>query len=89
MHAESPPQALAVAVPYLKLCGLVISGCLMARAAVLAEAALGANADDAFYQAKLVTCRFYAEQVLPEALGLARVVKGGAGSVTDARPELI
>ncbi|HUG72051.1 MAG TPA: acyl-CoA dehydrogenase [Steroidobacteraceae bacterium] len=89
MHAESPPLALAVAVPYLKLCGLVISGCLMARAAMLAEAALAANAGDVFYQAKLVTCRFYADQVLPEALGLARVVKGGAASVTEARSELI
>jgi 3-(methylthio)propanoyl-CoA dehydrogenase len=89
MHAEKPQLALAVAVPYLKLCGLVVSGCLMARAAALAEAALSANSDDAFYQAKLVTCRFYAEQVLPESLGLARVVKGGAGSVTEVRSELI
>ena len=89
MHAEKPALALAVAVPYLKLCGLVVAGCLMARAAAVAEAALAANAGDDFYQAKLVTCRFYAEQVLPEALGLARVVKGGAGSVMEARPELI
>jgi hypothetical protein len=62
---------------------------LIARAAVLAEAAQAANAGDVFYQAKLVTCRFYADQVLPEALGLARVVKGGAASVTEARSELI
>lgn len=89
MHAESAPQALAVAVPYLKLCGLVIAGALMARAAAVAEAGLGANAGDAFYQAKLQTCRFYAEQVLPEVAGLARVVKAGAGSVTEARSELI
>jgi butyryl-CoA dehydrogenase len=78
-----------VAVPYLKLCGVVIAGALMARAAARAEAALSAAAGDTFYQAKLVTCRFYAEQVLPEALGLARVVQGGAGSVAEARSALI
>jgi 3-(methylthio)propanoyl-CoA dehydrogenase len=89
MHAEVPAQALGVSVPYLKLCGVVLAGALMARAAVLAEAALAAHADDAFYQAKLQSCRFYAEQVLPEALGLARVVKGGAGSVTEAASGLV
>jgi alkylation response protein AidB-like acyl-CoA dehydrogenase len=86
MHAANPSLALAVAVPYLKLCGVVIAGCLMGRAAAIAEAAGGG---DAFYESKLVTCRFFAGQVLPEALGLARIVQGGAGSVSEARPELI
>jgi hypothetical protein len=89
MHAENPARAQAVSVPYLKLCGTVIAGALMARAAAVAEAALTAKPGDAFYEAKLQTCRFYAEQVLPEAAGLARIVKGGAGSVTEARSELI
>ncbi|MFO7324860.1 MAG: acyl-CoA dehydrogenase [Pseudomonadota bacterium] len=88
MYSERPQLALSVSVPYLKLCGLAISGALMARAASVAEAAL-ANGDDGFYRAKLVTCRFYAEQVLPEALGLARIVKGGAASVADAPSELV
>jgi hypothetical protein len=86
MHAANPALALAVAVPYLKLCGVVIAGCLMARAAAIADAA---GDGDAFYQSKLVTCRFYAAQVLPEALGLARVVKGGADSVSEAVADLL
>jgi len=87
---ETPSSALAVGVPYLKLCGVTLAGALMARAAQVAEAALGMNpADAAFYESKLQTCRFYAEQVLPEAIGLARIVKSGAGSVTDARSELV
>ena len=89
LHGESPARAQAVSVPYLKLCGTVIAGALMARAAAVAEAALSAKPGDAFYEAKLQTCRFYAEQVLPEAAGLARIVKGGAASVTEARSELI
>jgi hypothetical protein len=85
MQAESMPAAQAVAVPFLRLCGLTIAGALLARAAVVAEAALKSNAGDAaFYRAKLQTCRFYAEQVLPETAGLARVVKAGAASVTES-----
>ncbi len=88
LHAEQPALAMSVSVPFLKLCGTTIAGALMARAAAVAEAA-GEGADAQFYQAKLVTCRFYAEQVLPEAIGLARVVKGGAASVVDAAPALL
>jgi len=89
MQLEQPALAQAVAVPFLKLWGVVIGGCLMARAASVAGKALAANGNDDFYRSKLVTCRFYAEQVLPEAFGLARVVKNGAGSVVGASPELI
>jgi hypothetical protein len=81
--------ALAVSVPYLKLCGLTIAGALLARSAVVADAALASGTDRDFYTAKLQTCRFYAEQVLPEAAGLARVVKNGAASVLEAATELL
>jgi 3-(methylthio)propanoyl-CoA dehydrogenase len=86
---SSAPSRCTDSVAYLKLCGVVLSGCLMARAAAVAEAALAATPGDAFYQAKLQTCRFYAEQVLPESAGLARIVKGGWGSVSEARAELL
>jgi hypothetical protein len=82
-------SAAAVSVAYLTLCGLIVSGALLARAAAISEAALATQAGDAFYLAKLQTCRFYAEQVLPEAAGFARIVKGGAASVTEAKAELI
>jgi 3-(methylthio)propanoyl-CoA dehydrogenase len=90
IHAADPARALGVAVPYLQLCGLVMGAALFARAASIAEAALqkgGSEAD--FYRAKLQTARFYAEQLLPAAPGLARVVKAGAGSVAEAEAELI
>jgi len=90
VQADAPASAQAVAVPYLKLCGVTIAGALMARAAAVAEAALETNPGDAaFYEAKQQTCRFYAEQVLPEAIGLVRIVKSGAASVTEARTELV
>jgi alkylation response protein AidB-like acyl-CoA dehydrogenase len=85
---SAPDQAQAVAVPFLKLCGFVLGGWLMAKAAgIAAEKLTGADKD--FYDAKLHSARFYAEQVLPAALGLARVVKNGAVSVTETDAALI
>ncbi|MET0279560.1 MAG: acyl-CoA dehydrogenase [Steroidobacteraceae bacterium] len=89
MQAQTPAPAQAVSVPFLKLCGLALSGALMARAALVANAALSNHPGDAFYESKLQTCRFYAAQVLPQAQGLARVVLEGPRSVTDARVELL
>ena len=85
LAGEDMTRAQAVSVAYLKLCGVVLGGCLMARAAAHCRSRAGCDAGDAFYEAKLQTCRFYAEQVLPESAGLARVVKGGWGSVSEAR----
>jgi hypothetical protein len=85
---SAPDQAQAVAVPFLKLCGLVIGGWLMAKSASIAAGKL-AGADKDFYAAKLHSARFYAEQVLPAALGHARVVTRGAASVTGTDAALI
>ena len=83
--ASRPDAAMAVSVPYLMLCGYVVGGWLLARSAALAAANLE-GPEKSFYDAKLHTARFYAEQVLPQALALGRVVEGGAESVitTDA-----
>jgi len=86
--ATSPDHALAVAVPYLKLCGFVMGGWLLAKSASIAAGKL-AGADRGFYAAKLCTARFYAEQVLPTALAHARVVTSGAVSVTETDAALI
>jgi 3-(methylthio)propanoyl-CoA dehydrogenase len=88
MLQSAPDQAQAVAVPFLKLCGFVLGGWLMAKSASIAAGKLS-GADKDFYDAKLHSARFYAEQVLPTALGLARVVKAGAASVTETEAALI
>ena len=81
-------RALAIAVPYLNLCGFVTGGWLLAKSAALAAARRdGAERD--FYEAKLATARFYAQQVLPRALALARIVQAGAASVTETDAALI
>jgi 3-(methylthio)propanoyl-CoA dehydrogenase len=85
---SAPDQAQAVAVPFLKLCGFVMGGWLMAKAATLAAGKL-TGADKDFYAAKLSTARFYAQQVLPAALFHARVVTGGAASVVETDAALV
>src|SRR5215469_16335424 len=62
--ATRPDAAMAVSVPYLKLCGYVIGGWLMAKAAAIAEDKLGGS-EHQFYDAKIHTAAFYAAQVLP------------------------
>ena len=86
--AQNPARALAVAVPYLKLCGYVIGGWLMARAAAVAAGRAGAAGGEK-YAAKMYTTRFYAEQLLPRALSLARIIEQGAGSVAETDPALL
>ena len=86
--AAAPARALAVAVPYLRLCGLVTGGWLLAKSAAIAAAGRGASGQD-FYQSKIRTAHFYAKQVLPQAIGLAKVVEEGAGSVVDTEPERV
>ncbi|MGB6605947.1 MAG: acyl-CoA dehydrogenase, partial [Steroidobacteraceae bacterium] len=67
--------ALAVSVPYLRLCGYVLGGWLLAKSAALAAPGAG-GAERDFYRAKLRTAAFYAAQVLPLAAALAQVVEG-------------
>ena len=75
--------ALAGASPYLRQFGIVLGGWLMARTAV---AALGdpSGFDDFFLADKVTTARFYGEQLLPMANGLAPAVKGGAALLESA-----
>jgi hypothetical protein len=89
--AEAPARAYAVSVPYLQLCGRVLGGAMMARSAGIAAAKLaaGGGGDEKFYRAKLQSARFYAEHLLPQSLGLLRIIKSGGASVADADPELI
>ncbi len=72
-------EAAAGAVPYLNLCGTVIGGWLMARAASAATAQLACG--DAlvdFLAAKRVTAHHYALHVLPQAGALRDAVVHGA-----------
>ncbi len=88
-HGRARPEAAAaVAVPYLRLFGIVAGGWLMASAALFAAHRLDQpGADRAFLEAKLATARFYLEHLLPQAIALADTVTGGADAVLAFDPE--
>jgi alkylation response protein AidB-like acyl-CoA dehydrogenase len=86
--ASRPDTAMAVSVPYLKLCGYVIGGWLMVRSAAIA-APKREGSEREFYSAKVRTAVFYAAQVLPQAAALARVVHSGGASVIETDAALL
>jgi 3-(methylthio)propanoyl-CoA dehydrogenase len=86
--ATRPELGQSVSVPYLKLCGYVVGGWLLAKSAAVAAAGTGGSERD-FYLAKIRTAGFYAAQVLPTAAALARVVEAGGASVADTDAALI
>jgi 3-(methylthio)propanoyl-CoA dehydrogenase len=83
--ASRPEAALGVSVPYLKLCGYVTGGWLLAKSAAIAARNIG-GAERQFYTAKVRTAAFYAAYLLPTAHALARVIESGGAAVaaTDA-----
>ena len=72
----NPLDSLAGATPYLRLFSLVTGGWVMAQQAIKARAAMAdADATDkAFYEGKVLTARFFCEQILPQAHGLVPAV---------------
>ncbi|MCW3837919.1 acyl-CoA dehydrogenase C-terminal domain-containing protein [Sphingomonas canadensis] len=86
---KNPNDVGAGAYPYMQLTGTVTLGLMWLR---LAKAALEALAegggDTRYYEAKLVTARFYAERFLPEAGGLRRKVESGSEAVMALDPEM-
>ena len=78
---QDPNQAAAGATPYLRMLGTVAGGYFMAKSALTASRLLEeGSGDKEFLEAKIVTARFYAENLLPQAAADAAVVMTGADS---------
>lgn len=81
-HTSDPRDAAAGAMSYLRLWGTVTGGWLMARAAIAAKAELAAGrGSQSFLRAKIVTARFYGEQILPRAAAYRAVATAGAATL--------
>ena len=77
---KNPNDALAGSTDFMHLFGHVCIGLMWAKMArVATEALASGTADDpAFYEAKLVTGRYYMQKLLPETgMRLARIKAGG------------
>jgi alkylation response protein AidB-like acyl-CoA dehydrogenase len=80
--AADARDVLAGATPYLHMLGLVTAGGLHAQAALAAlRLADTAGDDDGFFAARVVSARFFCEQLLPRAAGLLPSVTAGATSL--------
>ena len=75
----NPNNAGAGAHHYMHIMGIVALGLMWLRMAKVAGEALAAGASDkAFYEAKLVTARYYAERFTPDAGALRRKMEAGS-----------
>jgi alkylation response protein AidB-like acyl-CoA dehydrogenase len=71
VQALDVESAAAIASPFLRLFGLVLGGALLAKQAGAAAQKLAkGDANRKFLTAKIVTTRFFIDEILPQALGL-------------------
>ena len=77
-----PRSLLGASVPYLRLLGTTVCAGLLAKGAVAAAA----RGDD-FGDAKVVSARFFGEQILPSVQGLLPAVRATADDLYALTPE--
>src|SRR5215207_1425854 len=76
--AKDPDEIGAAAADYLRLFGLVATGWMWVRMALVAEAR---NGDTGLAGSKLATARFYVTKLLPQSHALVQQVEAGAAPV--------
>ena len=89
-NAMANPNNLgAGAYAYMTLMGIVAVGLMWLRMAkVAADAVANGGAEDpAFYHAKLVTARHFAQSIMPDAGALRRKIEAGSEAVMALPPE--
>jgi len=86
---QNPDHVGAGAHSYMHLMGIVAVGLMWLRMATAATRLLAAEeGDKAFLEAKLVTARFFAERIMPDASALRRKIEGGADALMALPPEM-
>ncbi len=83
--AVNPNHALAGSAPYLRLLGTTICGSLLGSLGLAAAAV--ADDPDGFHAAKVVSARFFGEQILPTVVGLEAAVTAGAEDLFALSPD--
>ena len=80
---------LTASVTYLNLAVVVSNGWMAGKAALAAAQQLeSGQGDSAFLRSKIASAHFFADQVLPQALGLAETVKAGDAAIGAFGTEL-
>ena len=85
---DEPALVDLAAFDYLMLAGTVIGAWQMGRAAEIAHRKLTNNEGAAdFYKAKVITARFYAEEILPRSAGYLEAATSDSSSAMDLPEE--
>ncbi len=85
----NPNNAGAGAHHYMHIMGIVILGLMWLRMGEVAVAKLAEGADDkAFYEAKLVTARYFGERFTPDAGALRRKLEAGSEAMMALPAEM-
>ncbi|CAN5546956.1 acyl-CoA dehydrogenase C-terminal domain-containing protein [soil metagenome] len=86
---QNPDNVGAGAMSYLHLMGIVATGLMWLRMSEAAsKLAASGEGDTAFYEAKLVTARFFAERIMPDSGALRRKIESGAEAIMALSPEM-
>jgi hypothetical protein len=73
----------------MHIMGIVSVGMMWLRMAMAAQKHIDAgDADKAWFEAKLITARYYAERILPDAGALRRKLEAGAETMMALPPEM-
>ena len=84
---KNPDEAGAASYDFLSYSGYVCFAYLFARMAAVAGQKLAAGkldaADKSFYEAKVLTARFYFQRMLPRTRSLLATMHSGAGNLMD------
>jgi hypothetical protein len=79
---KNPDEIGAASVDYLMYSGYLTLAYFWAKMAKVAQDKLASgSSEEAFYQAKIKTARFYFQRILPRASGHAACVANGADSL--------
>lgn len=85
----NPNNVGAGAHSYMHIMGIVAVGLMWLRMAKAASELLAAgDGDKAFLETKLITARFFAERIMPEAGALRRKIEAGADTIMALEPEM-
>ncbi len=86
-HASDPAVALGAATPYLRMLAMVVVAGLTAEGALAARRGDGPG-DEQFREAKVLSARFFCEQILPQADGLEAAI-GASPAMLAFDPALL
>ena len=85
----NPNNAGAGAHHYMHIAGIVGLGLMWLRMAKVAAERLDGGAEDKrFYEAKLVTARYFAERFVPDAGALRRKIEAGSQAMMALDPDI-